>query len=145
MPSIVIHRRCYPALVAQGEDLLNRIEQPISNITFSLFSEKRRRSPTPDQNRDKKTGIKTIEILTLQTSFLKHKFNFIAGGITRDQHEKLKAQQKQYHDAKEKLEAQLLKLKEQRETLKEDGAVHDDQIMKENAKLQVSLKPNYIQ
>ena len=72
---------------------------------------------------------------------------FIAagGGITREQHEKLKAQQKQYHDAKEKLEAQLLKLKEQRETLKEDGAVHDDQIMKENAKLQVSLKPNYIQ
>ena len=63
----------------------------------------------------------------------------ISGGITREQHDKLKAQQKQYYDAKEKLEAQLLKLKEQRETLKEDGAVHDDQIMKENAKLQVSL------
>jgi hypothetical protein len=30
-----------------------------------------------------------------------------------------------------------LKLKEQREALKEDGAVHEDLIMKENAKLQV--------
>ena len=89
--------------------------------------------------------MKILKSLLCKLLFLKHKFNFIAGGITRDQHEKLKAQQKQYHDAKEKLEAQLLKLKEQRETLKEDGAVHDDQIMKENAKLQVSLKPNYIQ
>ena len=72
---------------------------------------------------------------------------YFLGGITREQHEKLKTQQKQYHDAKEKLEAQLLKLKEQREALKEDGAVHDDQIMKENAKLQVSdnflVKPRW--
>ena len=50
---------------------------------------------------------------------------------------KLKTQQKQYVDAKEKLEAQLLKLKEQRESLKEEGAVHEDKIMKENHKLQV--------
>ena len=71
------------------------------------------------------------------------KFWSISGGITREQHDKLKAQQKQYYDAKEKLEAQLLKLKEQRETLKEDGAVHDDQIMKENAKLQVSRTFQY--
>merc|ERR1712083_834230 len=46
----------------------------------------------------------------------------------------------QYLDAKQKLEAQLLKLKEQREALKEDGAVHEDQIMKENAKLQKEVK-----
>jgi hypothetical protein len=38
------------------------------------------------------------------------------------------------------LEAQLLKLKEQREALKEDGAVHEDLIMKENAKLQKEVK-----
>ena len=59
-----------------------------------------------------------------------------SGGITREQYEKLKAQKQQYHEAKQKLEAQLLKLKEQREALKEDGAVHEDLIMKENAKLQ---------
>ena len=53
----------------------------------------------------------------------------------------MKTQQKQYIDAKEKLEAQLLKLKEQREALKEDGAVHEDKIMKENHKLQVMNPP----
>ena len=58
-------------------------------------------------------------------------------GITREQHDKLRAQKQQYLEAKGKLEAQLLKLKEQREALKEDGAVHEDLIMKENAKLQV--------
>ena len=64
--------------------------------------------------------------------------NVILGsGITKEQHLKLKGQQKQYLDAKDKLEAQLLKLKEQREALKEDGAVHEDKIMKENHKLQV--------
>ena len=36
----------------------------------------------------------------------------------------------------------MLKLKEQREALKEDGAVHEDLIMKENAKLQV-LNANF--
>jgi len=61
-------------------------------------------------------------------------------GITKEQHLKLKGQQKQYLDAKDKLEAQLLKLKEQREALKEDGAVHEDKIMKENHKLQKEVK-----
>lgn len=63
-------------------------------------------------------------------------------GITKEQHDKLKDQQRAYLDARDKLEAQLLKLKEQREGLKEDGHVHDDQIMKENAKLQVRFSPN---
>ena len=58
-------------------------------------------------------------------------------GITREQFDKLRGQKQQYLEAKQKLEAQLLKLKEQREALKEDGAVHEDVIMKENAKLQV--------
>ena len=58
--------------------------------------------------------------------------------MTKEQHDKLRTQQKQYLDAKDKLDAQLLKLKEQREALKEDGAVHEDHIMKENAKLQVN-------
>merc|ERR1712083_793961 len=61
-------------------------------------------------------------------------------GITREQHDKLRAQKQQYLEAKGKLEAQLLKLKEQREALKEDGAVHEDLIMKENAKLQKEVK-----
>ena len=46
-------------------------------------------------------------------------------------------QQKQYLDAKLKLEDQLLKLKEEREALKERGNQHEDNIMRENAKLQV--------
>ena len=46
-------------------------------------------------------------------------------------------QQKQYLDAKLKLEDQLLKLKEEREALKERGNTHEDKIMRENAKLQV--------
>ena len=54
-----------------------------------------------------------------------------------EQRDKLQLQKEQYVDAKEKLEAQLLKLKEQREALKEGGAKHEDAIMKENAKLQV--------
>ena len=65
--------------------------------------------------------------------------NVLGSGITKEQHLKLKGQQKQYLDAKDKLEAQLLKLKEQREALKEDGAVHEDKIMKENHKLQVKI------
>ena len=40
--------------------------------------------------------------------------------------------------AAEKLEDQLLKLKEQREILKGQGHKHEDNIMKENAKLQVN-------
>ncbi len=41
--------------------------------------------------------------------------------------------------AAEKLEDQLLKLKEQREILKGQGHKHEDNIMKENAKLQVNI------
>jgi hypothetical protein len=37
----------------------------------------------------------------------------------------------------EKMSDQLLKLKEQREDLKEGGAKHENGIMKENARLQV--------
>ena len=51
-------------------------------------------------------------------------------------------QKKQYIDAKLKLEDQLLKLKEEREELKERGNKHEDKIMRENAKLQVIQ--NYI-
>ena len=47
-------------------------------------------------------------------------------------------QKKQYIDAKLKLEDQLLKLKEEREDLKERGNKHEDKIMRENAKLQVN-------
>merc|ERR1712113_757990 len=61
-------------------------------------------------------------------------------GITREQFDKLRGQKQQYIEAKQKLEAQLLKLKEQREALKEDGAVHEDKIMKENHKLQKEVK-----
>ena len=136
MPSIVI-QRCYPALVAQGEDLFNKILIKILKFFSFPITEKRRRSPTPDQNRDKKTSGQKSQKSPRIAKNVANLFYFL-GGITREQHEKLKTQQKQYHDAKEKLEAQLLKLKEQREALKEDGAVHDDQIMKENAKLQVS-------
>ena len=46
-------------------------------------------------------------------------------------------QKKQYIDAKLKLEDQLLKLKEEREELKERGNKHEDKIMRDNAKLQV--------
>jgi len=46
-------------------------------------------------------------------------------------------QKEQYEKAAEKLEDQLLKLKEQREALKQQGQKHEDTIMKENAKLQV--------
>ena len=38
-----------------------------------------------------------------------------------------------------KLEDQLLKLKEEREDLKERGNRHEDKIMRENAKLQVNI------
>merc|ERR1712243_88863 len=46
----------------------------------------------------------------------------------------------QYERAAEKLEDQLLKLKEQREALKLQGQKHEDTIMKENAKLQKEVK-----
>ena len=58
-------------------------------------------------------------------------------GLSAEQYSKLSEQKTQYVDAKEKLDGQLLKLKEQRETLKEGGAKHEDAIMKENARLQV--------
>ena len=59
--------------------------------------------------------------------------------MTKEQHDKLKVSQKTYLDAKEKLDDQLLKLKERREAYKEEGHVHEDNIMRENAKLQVTL------
>ena len=62
---------------------------------------------------------------------------FIVLGITKEQREKLVVQEKQYLDAKVKLEEQLLKLKEEREDLKEGGSKHEDDIMRDNAKLQV--------
>ena len=49
-------------------------------------------------------------------------------------------QKQQYIDAKLKLEDQLLKLKEEREELKERGNKHEDKIMRDNAKLQVIYK-----
>lgn len=49
-------------------------------------------------------------------------------------------QKEQYERAAEKLEDQLLKLKEQREALKLQGQKHEDTIMKENAKLQKEVK-----
>jgi len=61
-------------------------------------------------------------------------------GITMEQREKLIYQKQQYEKAEEKLSAQLLKLKEQREALKEGGAKHEDKIMKDNAKLQKEVK-----
>merc|ERR1711974_390462 len=45
-----------------------------------------------------------------------------------------------YVEAKVQLEGQLLKLKEQREVLKDAGQKHEDQDMRENAKLQKEVK-----
>jgi len=42
-------------------------------------------------------------------------------------------------EAQMKLEVQLLKLKQEREALKDRGAQHEDSVMKENAVLQVGL------
>jgi len=60
--------------------------------------------------------------------------------LSADQREKLLKQREQYEVAAEKLEDQLLKLKEQREILKGQGHKHEDNIMKENAKLQKEVK-----
>lgn len=57
--------------------------------------------------------------------------------MSKEEHDKLKAQRQQYRDAMRKLEDQLMKLKEQREALKASGAKHEDLIMKENARFQV--------
>merc|ERR1712066_589427 len=54
--------------------------------------------------------------------------------------EKLLKQKDQYLTAADRLEDQLLKLKEQREALKQQGQKHEDSIMKENAKLQKEVK-----
>ena len=54
-------------------------------------------------------------------------------------HTQLLKQREQYEKAAEKLEDQLMKLKEQRENLKAQGNKHEDNIMKENAKLQVGM------
>ena len=61
----------------------------------------------------------------------------IVGPLSEEQREKLLKQREQYEKAAEKLEDQLMKLKEQREHLKAQGNKHEDNIMKENAKLQV--------
>jgi hypothetical protein len=42
-------------------------------------------------------------------------------------------------EAQMKLEVQLLKLKQEREALKDRGAQHEDSVMKENAVIQVHL------
>ena len=57
--------------------------------------------------------------------------------ITREQREKLLEQREHYSQTKGKMENNLLKLKEQREVLKEQGAKHEDAVMKENARFQV--------
>ena len=62
---------------------------------------------------------------------------FVPGPLSEEQREKLLKQREQYEKAAEKLEDQLMKLKEQRENLKAQGNKHEDNIMKENAKLQV--------
>lgn len=62
------------------------------------------------------------------------------GPLSPEQREKLVKQKEQYERAAEKLEDQLLKLKEQREALKLQGQKHEDTIMKENAKLQKEVK-----
>ena len=61
-------------------------------------------------------------------------------GISSEQRGKLSEQKSQYGEARTKLEGQLLKLKEQREALKAGGAKHEDNIMKENARLQVGKR-----
>jgi len=53
---------------------------------------------------------------------------------------KVRRQHATYVEAKVKLEGQLLKLKEQREVLKDAGQKHEDQDMRENAKLQKEVK-----
>ena len=63
----------------------------------------------------------------------------IVGPLSEEQREKLLKQREQYEKAAEKLEDQLMKLKEQREHLKAQGNKHEDNIMKENAKLQVRM------
>ncbi len=45
----------------------------------------------------------------------------------------------QLMEAQMKLEVQLLKLKQEREALKDRGAQHEDSVMKENAVIQVHL------
>ena len=43
-------------------------------------------------------------------------------------------------EAQMKLEVQLVKLKQEREALKDRGAQHEDAVMKENAVIQVGFK-----
>ncbi len=62
-----------------------------------------------------------------------------SAGITSEQRAKFKKQHSEYVEATGKLDDQLLKLKIQRESLKEGGAKHEDAIMKENARLQVGI------
>merc|ERR1712018_1056980 len=62
------------------------------------------------------------------------------GPLSDDQRDKLLKQREQYEVAAEKLEDQLLKLKQNREALKSQGNKHEDNIMKENAKLQKEVK-----
>lgn len=67
-------------------------------------------------------------------------FLFYPLELTHEQRSKFTDQKNQYEDGKAKLSNQLLKLKEQREALKDEGAKHEDVIMKENARLQVKVK-----
>jgi len=65
---------------------------------------------------------------------------YVYGPLSDDQRDKLLKQREQYEVAAEKLEDQLLKLKQNREALKSQGNKHEDNIMKENAKLQKEVK-----
>ena len=58
-------------------------------------------------------------------------------GITAEQRERLRQQRETYREQRAKHSDQLLRLKEEREDMKEKGYKHEDELMKENAKLQV--------
>ena len=60
--------------------------------------------------------------------------------ITFPEYKSYQDQVNQLMDGKMKLEFHLLKLKQDREILKDQGAVHEDTIMKDNANMQVSFK-----
>ena len=57
--------------------------------------------------------------------------------ITAEQRERLRQQRETYREQRAKHSEQLLRLKEEREDMKEKGYKHEDDLMKENAKLQV--------
>ena len=65
---------------------------------------------------------------------------FYSTAITFPEYKSYQDQVNLLMDGKIKLEFQLLKLKQDREVLKDQGAVHEDTIMKENANMQVNTK-----